>query len=314
MASTKGKFWGYLGRFTIVHVLVYGVTALVFLAGVEFLPEATQTALQTFGPYRPLDAINLTGQVLRGILLAIVLYPFYGSIMGRKRGWLFLLAALWGVLRVGSVDPMPGSIEGVIYTEVPLLGHVIGLLFALGEVLIFSQLFLRWETSQTAVEAIESPDLEGHERFSGFIGRFTLLHVLTYALAGILLFTLQNYEEAFAVQQQFELFRPLDHPLVMAAIPIQILRGGLLAAFFFPFYGTFIKRGWSVLFGLVLGLIALGSPGFIPGLLSDMVSGKPFAEFLIGPVEIVVQMLLFSTLLYLWERRSFKKAQASSES
>lgn len=153
-----------------------------------------------------------------------------------------------------------------------------------------------------------------NRRLLGYFTRFVVLHVITYALVGILLFVLQSYEEAFAVEGQFELYRPLDHPLVAAAIPLQIFRGGLLAFFIYPFYDTFVsrKRGWVLLFGLTFGLIALGGPNFLTGVLTDIVSRKPLTQFLIGPVEITVQMLLFSVLLFLWERRRVNKDAAAT--
>lgn len=152
------------------------------------------------------------------------------------------------------------------------------------------------------------------KKVAGFLIRFTIVHVITYAVAGILLFTLQNYEEAFAVQEHFALYRPLDDPLVMAAIPLQILRGAFLALLFYPFYGAFIRhgRGWLWFFLLTFTLIAAGSPGFVPGVIDDIVTGKPLAQFLVGPLEIVVQILMFSLLLYLWEQRVLRQTAVAT--
>lgn len=147
------------------------------------------------------------------------------------------------------------------------------------------------------------------KKLPGYLIRFVVVHVVTYAVAGILLFFLQNYEEAFAVPGRFELYRPLDDPIVMAAIPLQIIRGAVLAIFFYPFYDTFIrsKNGWLLLFGLTFGLIALGGPNFMTGILTDILERTPFTEFLIGPVEITFQMLLFSVIFFWWERSKLKK-------
>jgi hypothetical protein len=148
------------------------------------------------------------------------------------------------------------------------------------------------------------------KRPRGFIIRFVILHVVTYAVVGFALYTLQNYEEAFAVMQEFKLYRPTDDPIVMAAIPLQILRGGFLALPFVPFHNTFARKsyGWLLLFGLVYGLTALGAPNFFAGLFQDIAARKPLAEFLIGPIEITVQMSLFSILLFWWGRGRMKKS------
>jgi hypothetical protein len=308
--STQRTIWGYLGRFTLLQVAVYTAVAAGFILIRQTLPEPTQQALEILGPYRPAGWIQTSGQILRAIVIALVLYPFYDTIIHGNRGFLVLFGALWGVASVGSVDPIPGSIEGVIYTQMTALGHGIALAASAIEVVVFSWLFLRWERGGgEQVGSRGEGDVTKARRLPGFMGRFTLLHVVTYAIAGILLFTVQNYAEAFAVQEQFAFYRPLDNPLVMAAVPLQIVRGGFLALWFFPFRDTFAQNGgWPALFGLTFGLIALASPGFIPGLINDIVVRTPVSEALVGPVEIVFQTLLFSALLFLWERRRGSQA------
>lgn len=155
------KIWGYVGRFIIVHVVVYNVVAALFLAAQNSLPEPTQFAFETFLPYYPIGIISILGQILRSIILALVLYPFYDTIVRSDRGMLVLFGALWGISILGSVAPMPGSIEGVIYTEIPLLAHVIVLAVAAVEVLVFSRLFLLWER-QSSVEVSQRKESLSH--------------------------------------------------------------------------------------------------------------------------------------------------------
>lgn len=147
--STDQVLPGYVGRFTLVHVLVYMIVATLVLAGQDALPEATRVALETFAIYRPLGLVEFVGQAVRALILALVLYPAYDKIVRSNRGGLILFGARWGIVWVGSVAPMPGSIEGVIYTEIPLAAHVLGLAVSALEVLLFSGLFLRWERAST---------------------------------------------------------------------------------------------------------------------------------------------------------------------
>jgi hypothetical protein len=309
-------FWGYVGRFTVIHVLIYTLFAFIFLFIIQdILPEPTQVALETFQPYRPVGLIATSGQILRSIVLALVLYPFYNTIVRSSRGLLILFGALWGVALLGSVQPMPGSIEGMIYTEIPLLAHLVMLAAGALEVFLFSWVFLRLERQINILPGYEKQEVTINKNPIGYSFRFDVVHVITYAAAGILLFTLQSYDEAFAVQERFELYRPLDDPIVTAAIPLQIVRGAVLAIFFYPFYDTYVnrKRGWILLFGLTFGLIALGGPNFLTGVLTDIISRTPLTEFLIGPVEITIQMFLFSVLLFLWERRRLSNGAMETE-
>lgn len=145
MKEPDRSLWGYVGRFTVAHVIIYTLMATVFLIVQNTLPTSTQVALETFTPYRPVGLFATSGEVIRSVILALVLYPFYETIVRAERGWLVLFAALWGVALVGSVQPMPGSIEGVIYTEIPVLGHIVVLVAGAIEVFAFSWLFLWWE-------------------------------------------------------------------------------------------------------------------------------------------------------------------------
>lgn len=306
-------FWGYIGRFTILHVVIYTLIAVIFLALQGNFPASSQEALEVFKPYHPIGLISTFGQILRSIVLALVLYPFYNTIVRSRRGLLILFGALWGIALLGSVEPMPGSIEGMIYTEIPLLTHIAVLVVSAVEVFLFSWIFLFWEKKNELETSLDSEEVD--KKFFGFSIRFTVVHVVTYATVGILLFFLQSYEEAFAIQGRFELYRPLDDPIVSAAIPLQIIRGGMLAIFFYPFYDIFVSRrnGWILLFGLTFGLIALGGPNFLTGVLSDIVSRTSITDFLVGPLEITVQMFLFSVLLFLWERRRMPKGVKERE-
>lgn len=306
-------FLTYAGRFALVHVLVYAAIALLFLVFQNLLPSTNRVALEFFRPYS-IDPIILMGQAVRGLILAALLYPFYSVLVQQARGWLYLFGALWGLALFGAVEPIPGSIEGVIYTETTIVEHLLVLGAGAIQALIFCLLFLRWqhraEDMARPTHAMPQP-----HRWRGFTLRFTLLHVVSYTLVGIIFMLLQDYAAAFESQPQFELFRPLDDPMVGAALPIQIVRGALLALFLYPFYAVFMRprHGWLWIFSLIFGLTALGSAILIPEVVTLIAEGGAFAQFVeFGLPEVFVQMLIFSWLLFIWERRSLQKAEAQS--
>ena len=143
-------------------------------------------------------------------------------------------------------------------------------------------------------------------RIWGYMMRFTLIHVITYVIAGVIFMKLQNYETAFATLDKFSNFRPLDSPIVQASALFQFLRGGFFALLLYPFYDTIVnsKRGWLILFGVLWGFTLIGSvtaaPGSIEGLIYTKVS---LSEHLIGIPEVTVQMLVFSWLFFKWEQK-----------
>ncbi|MFO8060393.1 MAG: hypothetical protein R6U70_07050 [Bacillota bacterium] len=68
---------------------------------------------------------------------------------GRRAPWI-LFGALWGLALLGSIQPMPGSLEGMIYTTTTFAEHALVLVAAGVQVAAFCWLFLRWETGELA--------------------------------------------------------------------------------------------------------------------------------------------------------------------
>jgi hypothetical protein len=307
-----GQGLGYLGRFTLVHVLAYVLVGAVFLSIQDAIPAADRVAIDFFEPYRPIGITVLGWELVRGALLAVVLSPFYGDILGRDRGWLVLFTAVLGLTIVGSVEPMAGSIEGVLYTETTAVAHLAVLGASVVGVGLFTGAFFWWErratTDVSGGRRNSLVDREVRGAIPKYVGRFTVVHVVTYVLAGIAFFELQDYETAFATMEAFELYRPLDGAVGILVFPTQIVRGAFLAALLVPFYSTIFRhdRGWLYLFGLFLGMTLFGAPNLLQEFVETLASGS-LAEAFVGTAEVTVQMAVFSLLLWWWERRSLAR-------
>ena len=139
----------------------------------------------------------------------------------------------------------------------------------------------------------------------GFIGRFAVVHTITYFVAGLIFSCLLGYEEIFA-SPVFSYMRPFDSPLVILVPLFQLIRGPILALAFLPFRKVIIgnKRGWIYLFGALWILTELGantpSPSTIEGFIYANV---PLESRFFGYPEHTLQTLAFSWLFCTWERR-----------
>ena len=140
----------------------------------------------------------------------------------------------------------------------------------------------------------------------GYFMRYITVHVLIYILVGIIFMNLMGYEEAFKPNEQFSNFRKLDSPIVRAVIPLQMIRGFLVALILYPFRSIIMKSrwGWLMLFGILFGgttVINLSaSPGTIEGFIYTTTSLK---DHLIGMPEVIIQSLGISCVFWLWERK-----------
>jgi hypothetical protein len=82
-------------------------------------------------------------QIIRGIIFALAFYPLRG-ILFKKRGWLvmgWLLVAL-GIL--STFGPAPGSVEGLLYTVIPLGQQLTGWLEVIPQAFLLSILLFYW--------------------------------------------------------------------------------------------------------------------------------------------------------------------------
>jgi hypothetical protein len=130
----------------VTHTVTYFMAGLIAsnlfnYAGLFAVPSMA-------GFMRPYDdvwvMIGPLFQPLRGILFALALYPLRPVLFNKKYGWL----TLWGLLVFigifSTYGPTPGSIEGLLYTRVPLWAHLRGLPEVLLQSLAYSLVLCYW--------------------------------------------------------------------------------------------------------------------------------------------------------------------------
>ncbi len=310
--SKKPHLLVYLGRFTTVHVVCYAITAILFLNFQSLLPETKRIALDFYEPYRLFDFYAIAGQILRGIAFALIFYPFYGLIFRNKTGKIILFASMWALALFGSVEPQPGSIEGIIYTTTPFSEHLFVLVGAGFQMLLFVWLIFKWESHVSETENLKADYdfFPNRHKIKGYTIRFAVVHLVTYWVIGSIFYQLAGYREALESIEVFELWRELENlPAVMLVFGGQIFRGIFLALLLYPFYHSYISKnhGWAYLYLLLAGLTILGSPIFLREFITFQGTIAEFFESLvIGVPEIFSQMLVFSLIFFFWQKRAEK--------
>lgn len=144
MQDSQPRFVPLALKTVICHTLTYfvmGALAFHFLHYAELFNKpgsglrSTSSLWILFGPAL---------QVLRGILFASVFYPFRETLFGRKNGWLLMAWILIGVGILGTFAGPPGSLEGFIYTTMPIHLQVRGYLEIVPQALLLSVLLFYW--------------------------------------------------------------------------------------------------------------------------------------------------------------------------
>lgn len=137
-----------------------------------------------------------------------------------------------------------------------------------------------------------------------------VVHTITYFIAGILAYTLGGYEKTFSEPPLSYLMRPTTDPLVMAGPLFQPIRGVIFASALYPLRSVLFerRRGWLILWWLLLALGVLStfgpSPGSVEGLIYTII--PPLSQIL-GLWEVLLQSLLFSVVLFYWVNNPEKR-------
>jgi hypothetical protein len=105
--------------------------------GVRSLMRQTDESLVMAGPLF---------QPIRGLLFGLVFYLLRQPLFGARAGWLVLWLVLVVVGVVGTFGPAPGSLEGIVYTTLPLRFHLASLPEIVVQSLALAGLLWYWVT------------------------------------------------------------------------------------------------------------------------------------------------------------------------
>lgn len=130
----------------VVHTATYFIMGLLAMEFLDYAHHfATPGLLAYMRPMSdPLVAAGPLFQPIRGMLFAIAFFPIRDVLFYRKNGWalMWLLLVVLGIL--STFGPSPGSIEGAIYTSVPLELQVFGLPEVILQSLFLSAILCYW--------------------------------------------------------------------------------------------------------------------------------------------------------------------------
>lgn len=162
-------------RVTASHLVTYMVAGLLALSILDYETFFQTDVLACL--MRPVTSPWVAAgpglQVIRGLIFAVALYPFRHVFLAERRGWLMLWGLLLGLSVLSTTGPAPGSVEGMIYTKIPLRAHLHGLPETVLQTLAFSALLTTWYRRP-------------HPAWTVVMGTLTFL-VILMSTAGVLL-------------------------------------------------------------------------------------------------------------------------------
>ncbi len=111
------------------HTVTYLAAGLVASRLLDYAWAFEQPVIRDYMKGFDASAVGLGPwfQPIRGLIFGVVLLPIRGVLAAQPRGWLWLWGLLVGIGILGTPAAAPASIEGVIYSRLPLWYHLFGL-------------------------------------------------------------------------------------------------------------------------------------------------------------------------------------------
>ena len=130
----------FVFRVMLIHVITYIVCGIIFSALFNY-EELFQLGNTKYfmHPYDSSSSyIGMIVQVFRGLIFGFILLLLKDSMLKTRHGWLKLWALIVVIGIFNTPGPAPCSIEGIIYTQLPLELHLKGAPEILIQTLLFS--------------------------------------------------------------------------------------------------------------------------------------------------------------------------------
>jgi len=130
----------------VVHTITYfvmGVFASRFLNYAEAfkLPEMSSWMRQFTDP---LVRAGPLFQPIRGVVFGLAFYPLREVLFGDRRGWLTIWWTLVSLGILSTFGPAPGSLEGMVYTKIPIALQLMGWLEVATQALLLAVVLHYW--------------------------------------------------------------------------------------------------------------------------------------------------------------------------
>jgi hypothetical protein len=139
-------FLGLTIKTIVVHTVTYFIMGLLALTILDYRSafEGSVTREYMRQVSEPIVALGPALQFIRGILFAVVFYLLRDTLFGRRNGWLILWVMLVSLGILSTFGAAPGSVEGLLYTKMPVGLQISGWLEVMTQALLLSVILFYW--------------------------------------------------------------------------------------------------------------------------------------------------------------------------
>jgi hypothetical protein len=147
MATLSQPNFSTLAAKTIAaHTVTYFLMGMLAYYALDYAERFTRPEMACWMRQvnDPVIAIGPLLQPLRGLIFALAFYPLREILFGKRNGWLVMWWTLVALGILSTFGPPPGSIEGMIYTLIPITDQLTGWLEVIPQALLLSVILFYW--------------------------------------------------------------------------------------------------------------------------------------------------------------------------
>ena len=148
METARPSFLTIVGKTIVVHTVTYFIVGVLAFSLLDYTARfAAPLVSSLMRPFDdPLVRLGPLFQPLRGFLFGVVFYLLRDVLFAKSNGWLvtWVVLAFLGIF--STFGPASGSIEGMVFTKLPIEGQLVGLIEILVQSLLLSVVTFYWVT------------------------------------------------------------------------------------------------------------------------------------------------------------------------
>ena len=146
MRTNDLRFSTFFWRISSSHIITYFIMGIIAASILDYKEIFENPPLSYL--MKPINspwvAVGPILQIFRGLIFSIALWFFKDNFLFKKYGWLKLWGLIVGLSILSTAGPTPGSIDGLIYTKIPVISQLKGYIEVLPQTLFFSLLVFYW--------------------------------------------------------------------------------------------------------------------------------------------------------------------------
>ncbi len=140
------RFPALAAKTIVVHTVTYFIMGMIAMNVLHYAEVFATPALASY-MRQTTDPIVMAGplfQPIRGLVFALVFYPLREVFFARRHGWLLLWWTLVGLGILSTFGPASGSLEGMVFTTVPIASQLSGLTEVVPQAFLLSLILWYW--------------------------------------------------------------------------------------------------------------------------------------------------------------------------